>query len=108
MGQTTNRNRARLPSLFGMKFTQLPSQYSSQPGPTCRRNNVAQEFSCLTLGNGTERWRKVVLHNLWRSHMIGIDWHPFGVFEADDYCQNCHWQFGKTIDIYKLYIHEEK
>jgi hypothetical protein len=25
MGQTTNRNRARLPSLFGMKFTQVPS-----------------------------------------------------------------------------------
>jgi hypothetical protein len=29
MGQTTNRNRARLPSLFSMKFTQLPSQYSN-------------------------------------------------------------------------------
>jgi hypothetical protein len=28
VGQTTNRNRARLPSLFGMKFTQVPSQYS--------------------------------------------------------------------------------
>jgi hypothetical protein len=30
MGLTTNRNRARLPSLFGMKFTQVPSQYSKQ------------------------------------------------------------------------------
>jgi hypothetical protein len=30
MGQTTNRNRARLPSQFGMKFTQVPSQYSNQ------------------------------------------------------------------------------
>jgi hypothetical protein len=28
VGQTTNRNRAKLPSLFGMKFTQVPSQYS--------------------------------------------------------------------------------
>jgi hypothetical protein len=28
VGQTTDRNRARLPSLFGMKFTQVPSQYS--------------------------------------------------------------------------------
>jgi hypothetical protein len=28
MGLTTDRNRARLPSLFGMKFTQVPSQYS--------------------------------------------------------------------------------
>jgi hypothetical protein len=30
MGQTTDRNRARLPSLFGMKFTQVPSQYSKR------------------------------------------------------------------------------
>jgi hypothetical protein len=28
VGQTTERNRARLHSLFGMKFTQVPSQYS--------------------------------------------------------------------------------
>jgi hypothetical protein len=32
MGQTTDRNRAMLPSLFGMKFTQVPSQYSKQIG----------------------------------------------------------------------------
>jgi hypothetical protein len=30
VGQTTDRNRAMLPSLFGMKFTQVPSQYSKQ------------------------------------------------------------------------------
>jgi hypothetical protein len=29
-GQTTKGNRARLHSLFGMKFTQVPSQYSKQ------------------------------------------------------------------------------
>jgi hypothetical protein len=29
VGQKTDRNRARLPSLFGMKFTQVPSQYSN-------------------------------------------------------------------------------
>jgi hypothetical protein len=26
--------------------------------------------------------------------LMGIDWHPFGVFEADDYHQNYRWQFG--------------
>jgi hypothetical protein len=30
MGQTTNTIRATLPSLIGMKFTQVPSQYSKQ------------------------------------------------------------------------------
>jgi hypothetical protein len=32
VGQTTDRNRARLPSLFGMKFTQVSSQYSKGIG----------------------------------------------------------------------------
>jgi hypothetical protein len=32
VGQTTNRNRARLPSLFGMTFTKVPSQYSKGIG----------------------------------------------------------------------------
>jgi hypothetical protein len=32
VGQTTDRNRAMFPSLFGMKFTQVPSQYSKQIG----------------------------------------------------------------------------
>jgi hypothetical protein len=146
VGQTTDRNRARLPSLFGMKFTQVPSQYSKGIGevkatievwvrakapshrvsressaalwlfkqwtallqtidcrkawgkqptgteqgsphcsvwnshksqariqqPICRTNHVAQQFSCLSLDNGTEKWRKAVLDNLWKSH---INWH---------------------------------
>jgi hypothetical protein len=146
VGQTSDRNRARLPSLFVMKFTQVPSQYSKGIGevkatieiwvrakapshhishkssaalwlfkqwtallqtidcrktwgkqltgteqgsphclvwnshksqarirqPICRTNHVAQQFSCLSLDNGTEKWRKVVLDNLWKSH---IDWH---------------------------------
>jgi hypothetical protein len=38
--QTTNRNRARLHSLFVMKFTQVPSQYSNQIGEVQVRNEV--------------------------------------------------------------------
>jgi hypothetical protein len=37
--------------------------------PICRTNHVTQQFSCLSLDNGTERWRKAVLDNLWRSHI---------------------------------------
>jgi hypothetical protein len=36
---------------------------------------------------------------------IGIDWHPFGVLEADNYHQN--YRTWRSIDIYKLFIHEE-
>jgi hypothetical protein len=60
--QTTDRNRARLPSLFGMKFTQVPSKYSNlfAEQTTLPNNSVAYD---------TERWRKVVLDDLWRSHI---------------------------------------
>jgi hypothetical protein len=39
--------------------------------------------------------------------LIGIDWHPFGVLEADDYCQNYHWQFGNQL-IFINYIFMKK
>jgi hypothetical protein len=38
LGQTTNRNRAKLPSLFGMKFTQVPAKNTAtnlQNKPCC-------------------------------------------------------------------------
>jgi hypothetical protein len=38
LGQTTDRNRARLPSLFGMKFTQVPGKNTAtdlQNKPCC-------------------------------------------------------------------------
>jgi hypothetical protein len=34
---------------------------------------------------------------------IGIDWHPFGVLEADDYSQNNCLQFGNKL-IFVNYI----
>jgi hypothetical protein len=40
MGQTSNRNRPRLPSLFGMRFTHVPSQYSNQIQEVQARNEV--------------------------------------------------------------------
>jgi hypothetical protein len=49
------------------------------------------------LHNGTERWTKAVLDDLLSHTLIGIDWHPFGVLEADDYIQNNRWQFGNQL-----------
>jgi hypothetical protein len=80
---------------------------SAQPiqQPICRANNVAQQFSCLSLDNGTERWRKAVLDNLWRSH---IDWHLL----ASIWSVGSRWLSPKlplaiwwSINIYKFYIH---
>jgi hypothetical protein len=40
---------------------------------------------------------------------IGIDWHPFGVLEADDYRQNNHLQFGnKLIFVNYIYMYKKE
>jgi hypothetical protein len=67
VGQTTNKNRAMLPSLFGMKFTQVPAKNTATDlqNKPCRPT-IQLPFS---LDNGAERWRKAVLDNLWRSHI---------------------------------------
>jgi hypothetical protein len=181
MGQLTNRNGARLPSLFGMKFTQVPSQYSKGIGevkatievwvhakgpsccvscesstalqlfeqwtallqtincrkvwgkqptgteqgsshcsvwnshkcqarirqPICRTNHVAQQFICLSLENGTEKWRKAVLDNLWKSH---IDRHSLASFLSVGsrwLSQNNRLQFGNKL-IFVNYMYMDK
>jgi transposase len=108
-GANNQQEQSKAPLTF---WYEIHTSAQAIQQPICRTNNVAQQFSCLTLDNGTEGWRKVVLDNLWRSHidwhwlaLIGIDWHPFGVLEADEYCQNYHWQFGdQLIFIYYIFM----
>jgi hypothetical protein len=40
---------------------------------------------------------------------ICIDWHPFGVLEADDYRQNNHLRFGdKLIFVNYIYMYKKE
>jgi hypothetical protein len=60
MGLTTDRNRARLPSLFGMKFTQVPSQYSKGIGEVKATIEVwvhaKAPSHCLSCKSSTALW----------------------------------------------------
>jgi hypothetical protein len=183
VGQTTDRNRARLPSLFGMKFTQVPSQYSKGIGEVKATIEVwvhaRVPSRCISRESSTTLWlfkqwtallqtincRKVwgkqptgteqgSPHCLvWNSHTsprqeysnwfaehtmspnnsvlfhlimvqrngekqswitsgnhtsIGIDWHSFGVLEADDYHQNnCFWFGNKLILVNYIYMYKK-
>jgi hypothetical protein len=40
--------------------------------------------------------------------LIGIDWHPFGVLEADNYHQNSLWQFGNQLTFINYIFMKEK
>jgi hypothetical protein len=82
MRKTTNRNRARLPSLFSMKFTQLLSQYSNQFAEQIMSPNNSVAFCLIMVQRDGEKWSWMTSggHTL-----IGIDCHPFGVLEVDNY-----------------------
>jgi hypothetical protein len=56
MGQTTNRNRARLPSLFGMKFTQVSSQYSNRFAEQTTLPNNSVAFCLIMVQRDGEKW----------------------------------------------------
>jgi hypothetical protein len=59
---------------------------------TLPNNSVALRL-IMVQGDAEERsWITSGGHTL-----IGMDWHPFGVLEADEYCQNYHWQFGNQL-----------
>jgi hypothetical protein len=77
-----------------MKFTQVPSQYSNQfaEQTTSPNNSVAFHLIMVQRDGEKQSWITSGCHT-----SISIDWHPFGVLEADDYCQNNHWQFGDQL-----------
>jgi hypothetical protein len=91
-GQTTNRNRARLLSLFGMKFTQVPSQYSNQIGEVQARNEVwvhAKVHSpCLSCKSSATLW----LFKQWTALLQTIncrkmwDKQPTGTEQGSPHC----------------------
>jgi hypothetical protein len=89
-----------------VKFTQVPSQeYSNQFAEQTMSPNNSVAFRLIMVQRDGEKqsWMTYGGHTL-----IGIDWHPFGVLEADDYRQNNCWQFGDQLIFINLYIHEEK
>jgi hypothetical protein len=104
VGQTTNRIRARLPSLFDMKFTEVPSQCSNRFAEQTMSPNNSVAFCLIMVQRDGEKWSWITSGG---HTSISIDWHPFGVLEADDYHQNNHWQFGNQL-IFINYIFMKK
>jgi hypothetical protein len=96
MGQTTDRNRATLPSLFGMKFTQVPAKNTAidlQNKP-CRPTIQLPCFHLIMVQRDGEKRSWITSGG---DTSIGIDWHPFGVLEADDYRQSNRLRFGDKL-----------
>jgi hypothetical protein len=83
MGQTTDRNRAMLPSY---EIHTSPSQeYSNRFADQTMLPNNSVAFHLIMVQRDGEKqsWITSGGHT-----SIGIDWHPFGGLETDDYCQN--------------------
>jgi hypothetical protein len=65
-------------------------------------NSVALHLIMVQRDQEKQFWLTSGSHTL-----ISIDWHPFGLLEADDYCQNNCWQFGDQF-IFINYIFMKK
>jgi hypothetical protein len=63
-------------------------------------------FHLIVVHRNGEKWSWITSG----SHTsIGIDWHPFGVLEADEYCQNNHLRFGnKLIFVNYIYMYKKE
>jgi hypothetical protein len=72
-----------------MKFTQLHSQYSNQFAEQTMLPNNSVAFCLIMVQRDGEKWSWMT--SVGGHTLIGIDWHPFGVLEADNYCQNSLW-----------------
>jgi hypothetical protein len=64
-----------------MKFTQVPSQYSNRFAEQTMSPNNSVGFHLIMVQRDGEKWSWITSggHTL-----VGIDWHPFGVLEADN------------------------
>jgi hypothetical protein len=66
-GANNQQEQSKAPLTVRYEIHTSPRQEYSDM--VCRTNHVAQQFSYLSLDNGTEKWRKAVLDNLWKSHI---------------------------------------
>jgi hypothetical protein len=80
-------------------------KYSNQFAEQTMLPNISVVFHLIKVQRDGEKWSWITSG----SHTsISIDWHPFGVLEADDYHQNNHLWFGnKLIFVNYIYMYKK-
>jgi hypothetical protein len=84
------------------KWTIFQSTNQSAEQTMLPNNSVA--FYLIMVQRNGEKWSWITSGG---HTSIGIDWHQFGVLEADDYCQNNRLRFGDKL-IFVNYIYMNK
>jgi hypothetical protein len=81
------------------------SQYGNQFAEQTTSPNNSVAFCLIMVQKDGEKrsWMTSGGHTL-----IGIDWHPFGVSEADNYCQNSLWRFGNQLTFINYIFRKRK
>jgi hypothetical protein len=79
------RKQRRPSALQTMNCTPADYRLQKSMGQTTMSANNSVVFHLIMVQRSGEKWAWITFG----SHTsIGIHWHPFGVLEADDYCQN--------------------
>ncbi len=106
-GANNQQEQSKAPLTVRYEIHTSPSQeYSNQFAEQTMSPNNSVAFHLIVVQRDGEKrsWITSGGHTL-----IGIDWNPFGVLEADDYCQINHLQFGdKTIFVNYIYMYKKE
>jgi hypothetical protein len=106
-GANNRQEQSKAPITVRYEIHTRPRQeYSNRfAEQTMSPNNSVVFHLIMVQRNGEKRsWITSGSHT-----SIGIDWHPFGVLEADDYHQNNRLQFGdKLIFMNCIYMYKKE
>jgi hypothetical protein len=106
-GANNHQEQSNAPFTVRYEIHTSPSQeYSNRFAEQTMSPNNSVAFHLIVVQRDGEKcsWITSGGHTL-----IGIDWHPFGVLEADDYRQNNRLQFGdKLIFVNYIFMNKNK
>jgi hypothetical protein len=104
-GANNQQEQSKAPLTVQYEIHTSPRQkYGNQFAEQTMSPNNSVVFHLIMVQRDGEKWSWITSG----SHTsIGIDWHPFGVLEADDYCQNNRLQYGNKL-IFVNYIYSIK
>jgi hypothetical protein len=106
-GANNQQEQSKAPLIVRYEIHTSPRQeYHNQFAEQTMLPNNSVAFHLIMVQRDGKKWSWITSggHTL-----IGIDWHPFGVLEADDYCQNNHLHFGdKFIFVNYIYMYKKE
>jgi hypothetical protein len=106
-GANNGQEQSEAPLTVRYEIHTSPRQeYSNRFAEQTMSPNNSAAFHLIMVQRDGEKWSWITSGG---HTSTSIDWHPFGVLEADDYHQNNHLRFGnKLIFVNYIYMYKKE